>query len=48
MQELLSFDVYTSADPLKPTHPKGLAYGVMLGQLETWLGKGHAVYMDTV
>ena len=44
---IYSFDVYTGADPSKPTHPKGLAYDVVLELFETQLGKGHAVYMDT-
>lgn len=39
--------MYTGADPSKPTHPKGLAYDVVLELFETQLGKGHAVYMDT-
>ena len=43
---IYSFDVYTGADPSKSTHPKGLAYDVVLGLPETRLGKGHAVYMD--
>lgn len=41
-----SFDVYTGADPSKPTHPKGLAYDVVMKLLESRLNKGHAVYMD--
>ena len=41
-----SFDVYTGADPGKPTHPKGLAYDVVLGLMGSRLGIGHVIYMD--
>lgn len=43
---IFSFDVYTGADPAKPTHPKGLAYDVVMDLLESRLDKGHAIYMD--
>ena len=35
--------MYTGADPAKPTHPKGLAYDVVMNLLESRLDKGHAV-----
>ena len=43
---IYNFDVYTGADPSKPTYAKGLAYNVVLGLLETRLGKDYVVYMD--
>ena len=43
---IFSFDVYTGADPAKPTRPKGLAYDVVMDLLESRLDNGHAVYMD--
>ena len=43
---IYSFTVYTGADPAKPTHPKSLAYDVVMDLMQSRLGISRAVYMD--
>ena len=43
---IVTFDVYTDADPAMPSYPKGLAHHVVTKLLRPFYGKGYTVYME--